>query len=78
MMYPRRTWRGHGLTAEESANLAKCAEAAQRAIDADNVRRAEQKAKDDERTAKMMSVFLSHLKALPGPTQPPTTSTFSQ
>jgi hypothetical protein len=78
MMYPRRTWRGHGLTAEESKNLAKCAEAAQRAIDADNVRRAQQKAKDDERTAKMMSVFLSHVKRLPGPTQPPQTSTYSE
>jgi hypothetical protein len=77
MMYPR-CWGHAGLTAKQAADLAKCAEAAQRAIDADNVRRAEQKAKDDERTAKMMSVFLSHLKALPGSTQPPTTSTFSR
>jgi hypothetical protein len=77
MMYPRRWGRG-GLTAKESADLAKCAEAAQRAIDADNVRRAEQKAKDDERTAKMMSVFLFHVKRLPGPTQPPQTSTYSE
>lgn len=78
MMYPRRCWGRGGLTAEESANLAKCAEAAQRAIDADNVRRAQQKAKDDERNAKMMSVYLSHLKRLPGPTQPPQISTYSE
>ena len=77
MMYPR-CWVRRGLTAKESADLAKCAEAAQRAIDADNVRRAEQKAKDDERTAKMMSVFLSHVKRLPGPTQPPQISTYSE
>jgi len=76
-MYPR-CWGHAGLTAKQAADLAKCAEAAQRAIDADNVRRAEQKAKDDERTAKMMSVFFSHLKTLPGPTQPPTTFTFSR
>jgi hypothetical protein len=77
MMYSR-CWGWGGLSAKESADLAKCAEAAQRAIDADNVRRAEQKAKDDERTAKMMSVFLSHVKRLPGPTQPPQTSTYSE
>jgi len=77
MMYPR-CWGHSGLTAKQAADLAKCAEAAQRAIDSDNIRRAEQKAKDDERTAKMMSVFLSHLKTLPGPTKPPTTSTFSR
>ena len=74
MMY----WRRCGLTPKESADLAKCAEAAQRAIDADNVRRAEQKAKDDERTRKMMSVYLNHVKNLPSPDQPPNTSTFSR
>ena len=78
MMYPRWSRGCAGLTPRESADLAKCAEAAQRAIEADNVRRAEQKAKDDERTRKMMSVYLNHVKNLPSPDQPPSTSFFSR
>ena len=78
MMYPRRHNGCGGLTAKQAADLAKCAEAAQRAIEADNVRRAEQKAKDDERTRKMMSVYLNHVKNLPSPDQPPETSFFSR
>ena len=75
MMY--RRWCA-GLTAKESADLAKCAEAAQRAIEADNVRRAEQKAKDDERMLKTMTVYLNHVKNLPSHDQPPETSFFSR
>ena len=67
-----------GLTPHQAANLAKCAEAAQLAIQADLDRRAALKAEQDAKVRAQMVAFIFHLKTLPGPTQPPQTSTYSE
>ena len=68
----------HGLSHWDSNNLRKCAEAAELLIQADKDRRAALKAEQDAKTQAQMIAFLSHLKTLPGPTQPPQTSTYSE
>lgn len=78
MMYPRRCWGRGGLTAEESANLAKCAEAAQLAIQADLDRRAKLKAEEDELVRQTMAEWMCHLKFLPPKNKPPKTSFYSE
>lgn len=71
-------WCRYGLTPKESADLAKCAEAAQLAIQADKDRQADRKAAEDAKTRAEMAAYIAHLKTLPSSSQPPITSTFSR
>jgi hypothetical protein len=73
MMYSR-----FGLTPHQSADLAKCAEAAQLAIQADLDRRAKLKAEQDEEVRQTMAEWMCHLKFLPTKNKPPKTSFYSE
>ena len=66
------------LTPHQAANLAKCAEAAQLAIQADLDRRAKLKAEQDELVRQTMAEWMCHLKFLPTKNKPPKTSFYSE
>lgn len=73
MMYSR-----FGLTPHQAADLSKCAEAAQLAIQADLDRRAKLKAEQDELVRQTMAEWMCHLKFLPPKNKPPKTSFYSE
>ena len=63
MMYYRSAWRPRGLTAEQAANLATCAEAAKIAIEREKERKRMEEQREIERLARIWEAESLRIKA---------------